>query len=218
MDGSIILAAVGAAAGGASAIIAWAARADSLKAASRAERAEAAALRAWEDSASALKEANDLKTLQYAERLARERKIRRVEIAEHFRRWYLEDTMRVATGEERSAKARAERRELSIRLTATGEPGASMLGAEMIKASALVEAGELTSAVEASIKITTLTHAWVQDPEGFESDREDMFTADSLAEQITTAVDDLEAALAARTAASAVDESKNPGGVSTETR
>ncbi|GAA1948888.1 hypothetical protein GCM10009816_07160 [Microbacterium aquimaris] len=55
----LILGAVSAAAAGASAIITWVSRADTIAAADRATKAEKAALSAWRDSATALKEANE---------------------------------------------------------------------------------------------------------------------------------------------------------------
>ncbi|KRD51940.1 hypothetical protein [Microbacterium sp. Root280D1] len=206
MDGTIILAAVSAVAGGASAIIAWVARADTLDAARRAETAEAAALAAWEQSAAALKDANELAEKQYADRLARERKIRRVEVAEHFRRWYTEEAMRVVLSETMSAEARAEKRDLLIRLSATGEPGASALATEVITALARAKKGNIQTGIETAAKIAELTHSWVEDPEAFLTSREGTITAESLATELQKAVSDLETVIADSNPAETVKE------------
>lgn len=204
--GSIIIATIGAVAGAASAIIAWSARADSLDAADRAKKAEAAALRAWEQSANALKEANDLSVAQYADRLARERKIRRVEVAEHFRRWYTEEAIRVVMGEAKSAQEQSEKRDLLIRLTATGEPGASALATEVIRALSRAKKGELKTGLEAAAEITDLTSSWINDPETFVSSREASITMESLTAELQKAVSSIEADMAGREGASAIEE------------
>lgn len=194
--GTLIFGAISAFAAGASAIIAWVSRADSLSAAGRAEKAEESALQAWKDSALALKEANDLSAKQHAEGIARERKIRRVEVAEHFRRWYTEDAMRRVLGESLSASDRAEKRELAIRITATGEPGASVLATKVIEAVAQVIKGDMSSAVAAAATISTHTHRWVEDPETFTAALIDEFTVEKIVDSLQDAVTAMETAIA----------------------
>lgn len=195
--GALILAAISAFAAGASAIVAWFSRADSLSAADRAARAEESALQAWKDSALALKEANELSAKHHAERLARERKIRRVEVAEHFRRWYTEEAMRRVLGERLSADERAEKRALAIRLTATGEPGASVLATKVIEAASEVVEGDMSTAVKAAGTISTHTHRWVEDPETFIEALRDEFTVERIVDNLQDAVDAMETAMAA---------------------
>jgi len=195
--GTLIFGAISAFAAGASAIIAWFARADSLSAADRAGKAEESALQAWKDSALALKEANDLSVQHHAEILARERKIRRVEVAEHFRRWYTEEAMRRVLGETLSAADRAEKRELAIRITASGEPGASVLATKVIEAVSLVVKGDMSTAIAAAATISTHTHRWVEDPETFTEALRDEFTVEKIVDTLQDAVDSMETAMAA---------------------
>lgn len=204
---SLLIAGISALGGGASAIVAWAARADSLVAARRAEAAEEAALRAWQDSAAALIRANDLQERQFAERLARERKLRRVEVAEHVRRWYSESAMRTVIGVRATPEQNAEKRDLAIRLSSTDEPGAHALGLEVIEATKKAEKGNLRSAMNAAAAIGQLTFSWIEDPEQFMADRKATITVESLVDRMQGSVDDMEAALKL-----AADHEKESGG------
>lgn len=195
--GTLILAAIATFAAGISAIVAWFARSDSLRAADRAEEAERAALKAWQDTAIALKESNELSASQHAERLARERKVRRVEVAEHFRRWYTEDAVRRVMGQHPSAKERAEKRDLAIRLTGTGEPGASALATKVIEAATGVVESDMKTALMAAATIASNTHSWVEDPEAYSEATRDDFTPERVVDTLQEALDGFEAVMAA---------------------
>ncbi|WP_031206235.1 hypothetical protein [Microbacterium sp. UCD-TDU] len=182
--GSIIIATIGALAGGASAIIAWAARADSLRAAKRAEQAESAALRAWEQSASALKEANSQRAEQFSERVDRERRLQRFEIGERLRSRFLDDAFRAATGIAATPEEMVAGRELATRARATGEPGASALLGALKAAIDRISVDDTETVVPSMVDVDDLTKRWIADPEKFQRDdmarRIDASRADAL--------------------------------------
>ncbi|GAA1948881.1 hypothetical protein GCM10009816_07150 [Microbacterium aquimaris] len=78
-------------------------------------------------------------------------------MAQALRRWHTEKVLRIALGHETRQAHHMEKRELSTRLGATGEPGAFMLDTAVHDAAQEVIAGDVESALIATGVITSLT-------------------------------------------------------------
>ncbi|QCR39918.1 hypothetical protein C1N74_05435 [Microbacterium sp. SGAir0570] len=106
--------------------------------------------------------------------------------------------MRRLLGQRMSDREKAEKRELLIKMTATGEPGASVVATVIIEAVQKVVPGDMSSVVAAAAKISTATHQWIEDPEAYtESVRSD-FTADRIGDRIVSATGLMEEAMGGR--------------------
>lgn len=168
----------------ASAVIAWVARADALRAGDSAEKAHAAAVQAWERAAGALEEANALQVRLTTEATERDGMAERTRISQRIFRIYLEAFLRGASGSSSTPAERADKREAVIALAGTGEPGAMQLGLLLELELNSVPSGDADGASRASAKAAKWADSWAQNPEAFAEEHRDLMSVEFLSDAL----------------------------------
>ncbi len=169
---------------GAAAIIAWTARADALKAQENAEAAQGAAVDAWQRAAGALEKANDIQLKMSEDAISRDRLQTRTAIGEALRRWYTEHAIRLAMGRTPSISERKEKRDLGLRLSGAGEPGAASVAVALDVAMRDIKLGDVDSALKASVGVMEEVRSWIRDPEAYMESQKSSFDANGFQEDL----------------------------------
>lgn len=171
---------------GAATIVAWASRADALAAKKSADAAQVAAVEAWQRAAGALEEANRIQVEITSAATARERRIRRAEMAEPASHLFASECIRVATGAPAVSDAKAKR-DIMLRITGSGEPAGFLLLNMLDRTKKDVIVGDFVSSAKASSLCISLAREWVEDPETFESTHRGTISPERMAEQLAEA-------------------------------